>query len=568
MTAQALNFGADAATGPQDYTLDLYTPDGKTHLRRFSFLDPDQNGVVGGIDSAFVGGVCKELNFSGRADLVGGADAEIVHWRVFDGLGWHDAGYGPLTSGWGTRFEEVRPYKVDPDELLRASVVTEAVRYRGLEASALVLTLARRFAHPAVKIEPALVPPTGVTIDDFSLTGATLLKAFEEIAVRLGAVGVSVAYGLDGGGRLAFGPHTSRAEIEYRDTEGEFRDLPVDMAGLCTAVLWVVGNTPSDPGYTSDAYVPGELTWLSVPNPASHRRYGRVVALQPQGDPFTTTRATAYEQVGFTDPGNVTDYNPDTGAPVYGAVSHRAATGGAYFEIGHAADYAYRNRTFGVRIRYRRDFTVTSAVTLRLYYGARTEAQAAANLAGTKQVRADYLLPYSDGIYTTQTYKITPPESFVDAADGLTYVADPNRTVIAAQVFNLGPGSLTENIFAISDFRFVILLANGLLNPAAAREFKVPAREAAQLRPRRMTPDGLQGYFVPPVAQATLKASEWGDLAGPVAEVRYTFNDETGFETVLDLGNANKEGSEAAETIRLGVERRLRETGQGVRRAL
>lgn len=534
--------------GVVDYQLTILSPDARIIERTFSYLSEAQAGlgreVTARLDPSGAG---RALVFTGDPARVGCTGAEIVQFRVNDNQGWQDVFYGTITEGWASEpMNEPKTFVAKADELLEATV-TDARAYGPQDPAAIASDLVKRLRHPALHYDPANFPSTGTTLEGgFEQPGITLLEALELLAKSAEGAGRTISHGIDGAGYVFFREVTGVAEILYREEDvAGFEPLPVNAEDVVTAVYWVIGNEPSVDNYSGE-YSPSTLTHLSIPDSAAHDKYGRIVGRTFAGNPFKPTPAGSIEQFGFSNPERAWE-NDAQNNPILNTASERtAASGFPYFQI--RTPLGARNR-FGVAIRYRYDFDVPLQVRLRIWF----TYQSVATPVTFTGIAAEYNLPYSNEEYTDAVYLVPPPTGLITRIDGTQWIPSPFLDTYAARIYNLG----YTGYFALSDFRFM-QLDTGLLNAAARRELRTPAREPASIRPTRDTEDGLKTYYVKP--QPTVRLRQYpGEPTQAAAEYRISFNENNLVETVIDLGNPSRQGdAELIEQIRLGVEQKVR----------
>ncbi len=545
-----------------DFELEILRPNGQSYIPKRIFNDSklENVGLDDGIDSVIErGGACKSVTFSGRKDMIGCEGGEIVRFRVNDGYDWRYVGFGAITTGHpsrdlfeGANYDDdgslLRQYTASTDVLLRRSVITGTETYPPQDIGALLRQLVSLYRHPALGYDSALIPNLGVSLTEpFCLPAANFLQVFEQLAKKVEEVnGVAVAYGVRGDGNVFFRFPTGNVEIPF--DPATYRELPVDANDLCTAVMWEIGNEPSVSGWGGD-YMPGELAHLSIPDASLHGTFHSPIGLQAQEvsrlDLYYTVALASYSHVGFTNPENAVNTGTD-GYALYGDTAYRSATtGDPEFRITAPID----NRVCGVRIRYRMD---TNNRLARLYV---YQAVRKVGTTDTKNVKAVYNLPYTDGVYLTKDYLFPKPKSFVD--DGGSWEPYSGSYVFSAIIFNVG----IEGYFAISDFRF-FRLATEKLDIAARSELKTPATNPAQLSSTYLR-DGLPvGLFIPGVTADILHTNRPdGTKTLPISEIRHSYNAVAKYQCRVDVGNPSRQGLDATlERVASGIERRAQES--------
>ena len=486
-------------------------------------------------------GAGKTLTFTGRPELIKATGNEVVAWRVNDGSGWQNVFYGAVTTGWAARpSREPRQYVADASYLLNARVV-DATTYGPQDPALIAADLIRRLRHPALNFTELDFPATGTTLEGgFEQPGITLGEALELLAQSVEDSSRRVDFGVDGRGYVFFRGGGGIAELEYR--EEDYRDLAVQAADTVTAVYWVIGNEPSEPGYYG-GYRGGTLTHLSIPDAGLHESYGRVTSrvTQNASDLFVKSPAASYLQLNFNNPGNGIDGNTNSATQ---ALSGQ--TNDPLYRVD--PDQLVKADVYGVSITYRVDYD-SSPPSMVLAY-----SQYVDEFYGGPSATQDvyWTLPYTNGLYTTKRYIITPHKNILDALGQV-------RTRFAfLEHARVGGGAGKTGHFSIADFHF-LRLNKTPLDAAARRELRTPAREPATVTPRRDTPDGPRTYYVKPEPRVRLVGFP-GNPLSPTAEWRIGYDPGQGVSTVIDLGNVAREDDEAAliEQLRLGIDDRTR----------
>lgn len=534
--------------GVVDYQLVVFSPDARTIERTFSYLSEAQAGLTREISARLdPSGAGRALVFTGDPARVGCTGGEIIRFRVNDGLGWHDVFYGTVTEGWASEpMDEPKTFVARADELLEATV-TDARAYGPQDPAAIAGDLVKRLRHPALHYDPANFPSTGTTLEGgFEQPGITLLEALELLAQSAEGAGRTISFGIDGAGYVFFREAAGIAEILYREEDvAGFEPLPVNADDIVTAVYWVIGNAPSDPALK----MKGEIEWgteayLSVPEPDLHTKYNRIVG-RTVGNPSQYYRASKVDVInenGFSVSNGVATKNTEvtTGA----LISVRLGlpdTAPLYFST--------RRNARGVRLTYRRDYDVADA---RVYMDLQFSSTESNVGLATSTDFAEYLLPFSHEKLTTIDLYFPNIRPFYQVTFDKNVLFDVLSRV-SFYVRSRGPGLGLQ----VKD-PYIFHLNTALLDAAALRELRSPAREPSSIRPTRDTEDGLKTYYVKPQPTARLRLYP-GEPTQATAEWRISFNENNLVETVIDLGNKSRKGdAELIEQIRLGVERKVR----------
>lgn len=491
------------------------------------------------------GGACKTLTFSGRPELVACGDNEVVIFRLNDGGGWKDVFYGAVTEGWAAKpWRQPRQYSADADYLLNGTV-TDAVAYPAQDPAFIAQDLVRRLRHPALNFNEIDFPPTGAILEGgFEQPGIPLGDALGLLAQSVEDSGRKIAHGIDGRGYVFFKQLTGTLNVTYRAED--YTDLPVKADDTVTAVLWVIGNEPSEPGW-SGSYDPGTLTHLSVPDRGLHQQYGRIIGRVPsQGNLYSPDRSLIRAVVtnAFLNAPNAYDTSLDTKSikdPSY-------TTGTGLFQASSSADEDSLQLVCGVRLRYYMAFDAAPAASIYI----RRQLIRVNPPGQYLYVAVKYALPYTGEEWNSIDFIFPPTKPIYIDFRNLSAVYRQGSKHTVEQFGIYGPN--TGN-FSIVDVSF-LTLNTSVLDAAARTELRTPAQNPAQLILRRGVDRDRLGYYVPPLSKVKLDGS-----VPDAAEYRYAFDRQNGVSTVVDLGNPAREGDAAfADRIRLAIDNATRQS--------
>ncbi len=531
--------------GIQDFHLIVLNQSGTQVLNQFSAFK--YNGLDREVACAVApGGAVKTLTFTGLPELVACTGGEIIVFRLNDGDGWKDVFYGAITEGWAAKpSRQPRQYLADAEYLLDGTV-TDAVSYPAQDPALIAQDLVRRLRHPALNFNEIDFPQTATTLEGgFEQPGIPLGEALKLLAQSVADSGRTITTGVDGRGFVFFRELSGTLDVPYYPED--YTDLPTNAADTVTAVLWVIGNEPSVPGW-SGPYSPSTLTHLSVPDPGLHQRYGRTIASLPPTDNLWIAKPGAAESVfssSFLNSQNVNDGNPST----FAQRNPANTTSNGYIGVSHSGMIA-GEPTYGVRVRYRRGYDATGLSRLQIGFQIETVNEPIYVTSGYLNVPLGYtgdaaqsidvLFPLSKPVYVDNI--LGEPVGF--------YQASGVSSVMQATVYadNIG----TYEVYELS----FLTLNTSLLDAAAIAELRTPAQEPAQLVLRRAQDRNRVGYYAPALPKVKLETG-----LSDAAEYRYAFDRSNGVSTVVDLGSPSREGDAAlAERIRLAIDTRTRQS--------
>lgn len=496
-------------------------------------------------------GACKALTFTGRPDLVKAPGRQCVLFRVNDGTGWREVFFGTVVKGWAvTAMEEVKPYTASAEALLNAHV-TDGKIYPAQDPALIAQDLAKRLKHPALGMSEIDFPNTGTTLEGgFDFAGATLGDAFAALAESVKDAGVIVNYGVDARGNLFFKANTKDpAQVAYH--ANDFVDLEVDSQDVCTAVLWVLGNTPSDEGFIGQ-YRPKTLMHLSVPDPELHARYNAVKArsVSNSREFMLPYRPASVASLNYADAANAID---DAGGEANNATFATRLVGlpnqVGYLRIIPSSSVPVT--IIGVSVDYQMGYDVAPPDQLILYWNTVAPNGAVATTGFMQKA-----LPYSPDNISNFTALFPPwgssPRTQYKYHTSDTWPDGSEKGIAEAVIIH--PSNATGTV-KIYDFRFLIL-DTARLDAMAAAELKTPSKLPGQVTPRN---ERGQTYYVAPTPKVLFTGLE-EDRRLPAAEFRISFDMEAGVQTLIDIEEKNNE-DETAEiyaNLRLAIDKNAR----------
>ncbi len=517
----------------QDFHLVILSQNGTQVLNQFSAYK--YNGLDREVACAVApGGAVKTLTFTGFPHLVACTGGEIIVFRLNDGDGWKDVFYGAITQGWAAKKLPggVRDYVADAEYLLDGTV-TDAVSYPAQDPALIAQDLVRRLRHPALNFNEIDFPQTATTLEGgFEQPGIQLGEALNLLGQSVADAGRTISYGVDGRGFVFFKELTGTLDVPYYPED--YTDLPIKADDTVTAVLWVIGNEPSDglrieSGQTDYSLTQNlqwsTLTYLSIPDKGAHNLFSKVIARTYVGVSLLVPEAIDRVDIygGFTvSNGSYTQNQNSAGFQIFPLASSKNICG---LSFNYRLSYGMARPFIAARFGFLDD-------------------QGQERYTGDE--KAVFQPNYTEGSFTPIELKFPPVKPFL-AANGRTYTMNLVR-------FFVNSTDAPTN-FIIKDFK-ILTLNTSLLDAAAIAEFRTPAQEPVQLILRRAQDRNRVGYYAPPLPKVKLETG-----MTDAAEYRYAFDRTNGISTVVDLGSPSREGDAAlADRIRLAIDTTTRQS--------
>jgi len=453
------------------YRLNIMSPKGGSTLRTLSNR-PDEEGIAEGIAaSAHPRNGCDTLDFQGVPDTIKLSGGEVVRAFIEDEGGIHGVFFGAMTVGdTDEPAEGPVPYQASARILLLATAC-RGDRYKAQDTATIALDVVTKYRHASLNVRAEDFPPSGTVLETFTASGqlAEVLDQLIELTEN-----PDYGSGLDPTGYVFFKPNALVIEVDYTDTD--YEDMSTSGNTITTATLWALQREPAITPWAG-AYVPRELSHLSVPDMALHERYGYERVKPIPDSALVPVYLAANTSVGFDNPLNALTQGATT-------PSVRSGTSTSTFTVLNVDP-----TVCGVQILYRRDEAV-GPVLFRATAGL---------------VYYEVELPKSDGAMKPLTLPLPPHESGFVAWDSFKITVPAGGT------------------FELQQF-YPLRLDTGRLDATAKPV--VPERRPGQI---------AQAGIRPNAAGIKLKNAPRGQQDVPSAGVHWGWTPSGGAETVTDL---------------------------------